>query len=95
MLSWTRNGEKRLGPRSQASTGGTGGGTLRIYFAAPQNSWERGSNENTNGLIRQYFPKGVSMDHLTQADCDRIAAKINRRPRKRYDWCTPEELYAA
>ena len=55
----------------------------------------RGSNENTNGLIRQYLPKGVSMAHLTQADCDRIADKLNRRPRKRYNWRTPEELYAA
>lgn len=68
---------------------------VKFYFAAPHHSWERGSNENTNGLIRQYFPKGVSMEDLTQADCDRIAAKINQRPRKRYDWHTPEELYAA
>ena len=68
---------------------------VRFCFAAPHHSWERGSNENTNGLIRQYIPKGVSMDALTQADCDRIAAKLNRRPRRRYDWHTPEELYAA
>ena len=68
---------------------------VRFYFAAPHHSWERGSNENTNGLIRQYLPKGVSMDALTQTDCDRIAAKLNRRPRKRYRWHTPEELYAA
>ncbi len=68
---------------------------VKFYFAAPHHSWERGSNENTNGLIRQYFPKGVSMEDLTQADCDRIAAKINQRPRKRYDWHTPEERYAA
>ena len=67
----------------------------RFYFATPHHSWERGSNENTNGLIRQYLPKGVSMAHLTQADCDRIADKLNRRPRKRYNWRTPEELYAA
>ena len=51
---------------------------VRFYFAAPHHSWERGSNENTNGLIRQYLPKGVSMDALTQAACDRIAAKLNR-----------------
>ena len=68
---------------------------VKFYFAAPHHSWERGSNENANGLIRQYFPKGVSMEDLTQADCDRIAAKINQRPRKRYDWHTPEDLYAA
>jgi IS30 family transposase len=68
---------------------------VKFYFAAPHHSWERGSNENMNGLIRQYLPKGVSMEHVTQADCDRIADKLNRRPRKRYDWHTPEELYAA
>ena len=69
--------------------------TAKFYFATPHHSWERGSNENMNGLIRQYLPKGVSMEHLTQADCDRIADKLNRRPRKRYHWHTPEELYAA
>lgn len=68
---------------------------VRFYFATPHHSWERGSNENINGLIRQYLPKGVSMDQLTQADCNRIAAKLNRRPRKRYGWLTPEELYVA
>lgn len=68
---------------------------VRFYFATPHHSWERGSNENINGLIRQYLPKGVSMEHVTQADCDRIAAKLNRRPRKRYGWLSPEELYAA
>lgn len=69
--------------------------SAKFYFATPHHSWERGSNENMNGLIRQYLPKGVSMEHVTQADCDRIAAKLNRRPRKRYNWHTPEELYAA
>lgn len=69
--------------------------SAKFYFATPHHSWERGSNENMNGLIRQYLPKGVSMEHVTQADCDRIAAKLNRRPRKRYSWHTPEELYAA
>ncbi len=67
----------------------------RFYFATPHHSWERGANENTNGLIRQYLPKGVSMEHLTQADCDRIADKLNRRPRKRLGFRTPEEVYAA
>ena len=67
----------------------------KVYFASPHHSWERGSNENMNGLIRQYLPKGASMEHITQADCDRISDKLNRRPRKRYHWRTPEELYAA
>jgi len=65
----------------------------RFYFATPHHSWERGTNENTNGLLRQYLPKGTSMDHLTQHDCNRIATKLNRRPRKRLGYRTPEECY--
>lgn len=65
----------------------------RFYFATPHHSWERGTNENTNGLLRQYLPKGTSMGHLTQHDCNRLAAKLNRRPRKRLGYRTPEECY--
>ena len=67
---------------------------VKFYFAKPYHSWERGTNENTNGLIRQYIPKGQSMEHLTQKDCNRIAAKLNNRPRKRLGYRTPEECYA-
>jgi len=65
----------------------------QFYFATPHHAWERGTNENTNGLLRQYLPKGKSMAHLTQYDCNRIAAKLNRRPRKRLGYRTPEECY--
>ncbi len=65
----------------------------RVYFAMPHHSWERGTNENTNGLLRQYLPKGQSMAHLTQAACDRLAHKLNCRPRKRLGYRTPEECY--
>ena len=65
-----------------------------FYFATPHHSWERGLNENTNGLIRQYLPKGKSMTALTQRDCDAIAAKLNKRPRKLLDFKTPEQCYA-
>ena len=65
----------------------------RFYFATPHHAWERGTNENTNGLVRQYLPKGASMAHLTQHDCNRLAAKLNRRPRKRLGYRTPEEVY--
>jgi len=65
----------------------------RFYFATPHHAWERGTNENTNGLIRQYLPKRASMEHLTQHDCHRIATKLNRRPRKRLGYRTPEECY--
>jgi len=66
----------------------------RFYFATPHHAWERGTNENTNGLLRQYLPKGESMAHLTQHDCSRLARHLNRRPRKRLGYRTPEECYA-
>jgi len=65
-----------------------------IYFATPHHAWERGTNENTNGLVRQYLPKGRSMIALTQRACDAIARQLNTRPRKRLGFRTPEECYA-
>jgi IS30 family transposase len=65
-----------------------------FYFATPHHSWERGTCENTNGLIRQYLPKRTSMAKTTQADLDAIAHKLNTRPRKRLGFRTPEECYA-
>ncbi len=65
----------------------------KFYFANPYHSWDRGSNENVNGLIRQYLPKTVSMANLTQQQCNQIASKLNRRPRKRHNYKTPEEMY--
>ena len=64
------------------------------YFCTPYHFWERGTNENTNGFIRQYIPKGTSMADLTQRDCDKIAKKLNTRPIKTLDAKTPEECYA-
>ena len=55
---------------------------VKFYFAKPYHSWERGSNENANGLIRQYIPKGISMKNIDQYICNRIAKRINNRPRK-------------
>ncbi len=66
---------------------------VEFYFATPHHSWERGTNENTNGLIRQYLPKRTSMAKISQADCDAIATKLNSRPRKRLGFRTPEECY--
>ena len=63
----------------------------RFFFATPHHSWERGTSENTNGLIRQYLPKRMSMVRLSQDRCDAIANKLNSRPRKRLDYRTPEE----
>lgn len=67
---------------------------VRFYFTNPYHAWERGTNENTNGLIRQYWPKGHDFTHITQYDCNTIAKKLNSRPRKRLNWRTPEECYA-
>jgi IS30 family transposase len=64
-----------------------------FYFANPYHSWERGTNENANGLIRQYLPKGKTMAKLNQRQCDNIAMKINQRPRKRHGFKTPEQQY--
>lgn len=66
---------------------------VRFYFAHPHHSWERGTNENTNGLIRQYLPKGKTMAYISQWDCKWIAEELNTRPRKRHQYRTPEECF--
>ena len=66
-----------------------------IYFANPYHSWERGTNENTNGLIRQYLPKRVSMKGVTQHRCKAIALQLNIRPRKRHGFKSPAEVLCA
>jgi IS30 family transposase len=68
---------------------------VKFYFATPYHSWERGTNENTNGLIRQYLPKGISMEGLTQLQCNAIAKKLNNRPRKRHGYKSPAQLFHA
>lgn len=65
----------------------------QVYFATPHHAWERGTNENANGLIRQYLPKGKHLRNVTQEQCNRIAEKLNNRPRKRHGFKTPNELY--
>lgn len=65
----------------------------KVYFALPHHAWERGTNENTNGLIRQYLPKGMALDNLKQSTCNRIAKILNNRPRKRLGFKTPNEIY--
>lgn len=65
---------------------------VAFYFATPYHSWERGTNENTNGLIRQYLPKGTSMAKIEQYHCRYIANQLNSRPRKRHGYKTPVEV---
>ena len=62
---------------------------IDVYFCDPKSSWQRGSNENTNGLLRQYFPKGTDMAALTQEARDFAAHQLNGRPRQTLGWKTP------
>jgi IS30 family transposase len=64
-----------------------------FYFAHPFASWERGTNENTNGLVRQYFPKGSDFSKITEADIQRATARLNNRPRKRLNYRTPQQVF--
>jgi IS30 family transposase len=84
-LTWDQGKEMAAHAQFSVNTG------VPVYFCDPRSPWQRGSNENTNGLLRQYFPKRTEIAHFTQADLDDVAAELNDRPRQTLGWKSPSQ----
>jgi len=86
-LTWDRGKEMADHPRFSLDT------NIKVYFCDPQSPWQRGSNENTNALLRQYFPKGMDLSNVHQNRLNAVARRLNERPRKTLDYETPAERF--
>jgi IS30 family transposase len=86
-LTWDRGSEMAQHQRFTLVT------DITVYFCDPYNPWQRGSNENTNGLLRQYFPKGMGLSGVTQAQLNAVARRLNGRPQKTLNFEAPAERF--
>jgi IS30 family transposase len=86
-LTWDRGSEMSAHKDFSIAT------DVQVYFCDPKSPWQRGTNENTNGLLRQYFPKGEDVSGYSQEYLDKIAKRLNQRPRETLGWKTPAEAF--